>query len=184
MAAIFAFGHSAEPYKITSSGTLIYTKECFSFQILEEWKAISGNSVPLLYNFAPGSAPVSLQDIPIGAASLAIGPENYSKDHSNSITDLIRISGRAHSLTSIGEMRYSKVTGITRAVKVHWTEVDPGLPRLETDAVFFTYRGQVFTAYLNYYRSDKRANLYATALAGVFSSFRPLVNYQGCDAPK
>ena len=170
---------SAQGYDVTATGKLVDKGSCYSFQVPAGWKVVAGNPIPLLVSAPPGKRPVSLQTLPKGIATLAIGRRSAE---AKSIEELMALRRRANPFSSTRTVSYPSATGIARAVAARWTD-DANEPGEETIALFFVFRGQPFAAYLSFYRSDRRRSQYPMALDRLLHSLRPLAGSAGCALP-
>ncbi|NIJ66756.1 hypothetical protein FHR20_003732 [Sphingomonas leidyi] len=176
---LFGASASAQGYDVAASGRLVDRDSCYSFQVPAGWKVVAGNPIPLLVSGPPGERPYSLQTLPRGFATLAIGRRS---DEAKSIEELMELRRRANAFSSTRSVSHASVTGITRAVEARWTD-NANEPGEQTIALFFVFREQPFAAYLSFYRSDRRRGQYPIALDRLLASVRPLAGSTGCAVP-
>jgi hypothetical protein len=175
--AMFLSCAYAQSYIVTSKGVVVSNSNCYSFQAPTKWKLVPGNPTPLLFNFSPKTKKSTLQNLPRGAASLSVASGKDSGENPESIEHWMKLRNRAHSFSSVQEIPLPSETGITRAMKVLWTdqeELEPGDPITQTIAVFFDFQRQPFVIYLDFYLDDPRKEDYIKSLITLLESFRPL----------
>lgn len=177
--SLFGAFAPARGYDVSATGKLVDKDSCYSFQVPAGWKLVAGNPIPLLISAPPGERPLSLQTLPKGFATLAIGRRS---DEAESIEALMELRRRANAFSSTRRVSYASATGITRAVEARWTD-NANEPGEQTIALFFVFRGQPFAAYLSFYQSDRRRSQYPMALGRLLESVRPLAGSAGCPVP-
>ena len=173
---------SAQEYKVTHARAIISESNCYSFQVLPDWYIAEGNPAPLFFNFSPKKITSYKLGMPKGGAQISVVAGRDSSEHPASIDQWIELRRRGHSFSSVEDILLPKNTGITRAVKVLWTdeyEIMPVNIVTQSEALFFDFNGHPFAIYLLFNSDDKRKDVYEKTLLTLLEGFRPLVNSQG-----
>ena len=179
---IFASSGFPQSYRVTPEGKVVSDSNCYSFEAPKKWNVAIGNAAPYFINFSPKKLAPMMDELPNGGAELGVASASDARNGVKSIDQWMELRRRAYAFTSVQEIQFPAETGISRAVKVSWTnqkDLESGDQITAAVTVFFVFQGQPFQAEMDFHENDRKKGSYEKTLTTLLESFRPSADSKG-----